>query len=239
MDLLKFTIIDMLRNKFKDIVITDTPIQSEIETKEYSIPKVLFKSYKDKKCKHLEVIDYEQFDKYGTEKTPNFENINIKDYYLCLNEKSKHKIINWDDNVSVFEIETPLKKLYEYNDILEIKNKDEDMDKLINKDFIYVYSPYNFANTLNKNTVFYNRRFNIDIFIYNDKHNEKIDYYTKEIHNLFSHDFIILNENKEKTRNMAYIYTQLNFNMSEYNISNKIVRGNMLIRTIENKRSDK
>lgn len=229
-DNLKLTIMEKLKENFKDIVITDTPINNDIKTKDYRLPKVLFKDYKDKNHKSIEVIDYETYNKYMEEKIPNFNNINIVNLNITENNEKKSKILEWDDIIGVLKLDKSMSNLHPYNSILYILNDSENVEE-VNKDFIFVYSSYNYANTLNKNMVEYFHRFNIDVFIYNDLNNNKIDFYSRKIHEIFNRDFNLLNEDMVLSKDVAYIYNQLSFDMSEYNISNKILRGSMLIRT--------
>lgn len=232
MSTLKYTVMQMLKKEFPDLLITDTPINNETNTKEYKFPIVLFKEYKDSECKLVQVIDYETYDKYLKEKVPYFLGKNIYGYNLCLDNNIKSKILNYDDNIGVFELETPIKNLYEYNDMLYVldnyTNVEENTD-----DFIFVYSTYSYAKTLNANTVENYIRINMDIFIYDDPDNNKVFEYNEKIRKLFNRDFQLLDQDNNKLKKTAYIYNQSTFDMSEYNVSNKIVRSSMLIKTIE------
>ena len=73
----------------------------------------------------------------------------------------------------------------------------------------------------------------MDIFIYDDPNNDKVFEYNERIRKLFNRDFQLLDKDNNKLKKTAYIYNQSTFDMSEYNISNKIVRSSMLIKTIE------
>lgn len=232
MSTLKHTVMQMLKKEFPNLLITDTPINNESKTKEYKFPTVLFKEYKDSECKLIQAIDYEAYDKYLREEVPYFLGKNIYGYNLCLDNNIKSKIISYDDNIGVFELETPIKNLYEYNDMLYVLDNYTDVDEKV-ADFIFVYSTYGYAKTLNANTVENYVRINIDIFIYDDPNNDKVFEYNERIRKLFNRDFQLLDKDNNKLKKTAYIYNQSTFDMSEYNISNKIVRSSMLIKTIE------
>lgn len=232
MSTLKYTVMQMLKKEFPDLLITDTPINNETNTKEYKFPIVLFKEYKDSECKLVQVIDYETYDKYLKEKVPYFLGKNIYGYNLCLDNNIKSKILNYDDNIGVFELETPIKNLYEYNDMLYVLDNYTNVEEEID-DFIFVYSTYSYAKTLNANTVENYIRINMDIFIYDDPNNNKVFEYNEKIRKLFNRDFQLLDQDNNKLKKTAYIYNQSTFDMSEYNVSNKIVRSSMLIKTIE------
>lgn len=232
MSTLKYTVMQMLKKEFSDLLITDTPINNESKTKEYKFPKVLFKEYKDSECKLIQVIDYETYDKYLKEEVPDFLGKNIYGYNLCLDNNIKSKILNYDDNIGVFELETPIKNLYEYNDMLYILDNYTDVEESTD-DFIFVYSTYSYAKTLNANTVENYVRINMDVFIYDDPNNDKVFEYNERIRKLFNRDFQLLDKDNKKLKKTAYIYNQSTFDMSEYNVSNKIVRSSMLIKTIE------
>lgn len=232
MSTLKYTVMQMLKKEFPNLLITDTPINNETKTKEYKFPKVLFKEYKDSECKLIQVIDYETYDKYLKEEVPDFLGKNIYGYNLCLDNNIKSKILNYDDNIGVFELETPIKNLYEYNDMLYILDNYTDVEESTD-DFIFVYSTYSYAKTLNANTVENYVRINMDVFIYDDPNNDKVFEYNERIRKLFNRDFQLLDKDNKKLKKTAYIYNQSTFDMSEYNVSNKIVRSSMLIKTIE------
>lgn len=232
MSTLKYTVMQMLKKEFSDLLITDTPINNESKTKEYKFPKVLFKEYKDSECKLIQVIDYETYDKYLKEEVPDFLGKKIYGYNLCLDNNIKSKILNYDDNIGVFELETPIKNLYEYNDMLYVLDNYTDVEESTD-DFIFVYSTYSYAKTLNANTVENYVRINMDVFIYDDPNNDKVFEYNERIRKLFNRDFQLLDKDNKKLKKTAYIYNQSTFDMSEYNVSNKIVRSSMLIKTIE------
>lgn len=235
MDLLKFTIMEKLRAEFPTIVVSDTPINNvKPQPKERKIPKLLFIEYCDDKFKQLKVVDYEDYNKYMKETIPNLDNIKLTDCTLN-HGKTKAKILKWDNETGIITISKAMKNLYEYNDILEVlyKNEDTTSESNLNNEFIMCYSAYNYTKTLNKNIVEYYTRFNIDVFINDDLHNDKISEYSKRIHKLFNRDFKLIDENKEDTRKTVYVVTPLSISMSEYNINNKILRGSMLLRTYE------
>lgn len=140
----------------------------------------------------------------------------------------RYKIINY--NNGVLEIDTVINNLSAYNDMFMIESFGEDID--LTKDYIIVSSPYSYDNRIDYNTVENFRRFQIDIFLYNDLNDSKVTYNTQEIQRLFNRDFQILDKSGNKIKKQfAYIQSNLTFDIVEYNISNKIVRGSMLIRT--------
>lgn len=225
---LKYTIMNMLKSQF-DILVTDTPINNEKEKDNFMFPPVLFKKYYDDTYTRIQVIDYDKYVNYRKEVIQTFNNLNIYRFNLTKEDGTSVYIKEYDTNIGAFETFEPMDNLLEYNDKLYVLKSTEEVQEK-EKDFIYVYSAYNYANTMNKNTVAHYNRINIDIFIYDDEDNHKMDNYCDIIHKLFERDFTIYDDENKKI-GTAYIQTQLSFNMSEYNISNKILRGSMLIRT--------
>lgn len=224
-DELKYTIIKMIQQKL-NISILDSPIENKISSKEYKFPILLFKSYHKNIKNKFNVIDYEKYDIYGIEDIPNI-NVSIKDMYIVF-ENHRYKIINY--NNGVLEIDTDIDNLSNYNDAFIIESFGEDLDTT--KDYIIVSSQYSYDNRIDYNTVENFRRFQIDLFLYNDLHDNKSTYYIKEIQKIFDRDFQILDKNGKKiNRQFAYIHSNLYFDVVEYNMTNKIIRGSMLIRT--------
>lgn len=224
-DELKQTIIKMIQKEL-NISVLDSPIEKNVKNKEYKFPILLFKSYYKGNKNKFNIIDYTKYDLYNSEEIPKIKT-SIKNMYIVF-ENHRYKIINY--NNGVLEIETNINNLSSYNDIFIIEDFGEHIDT--NKDYIIVSSPYSYDNRIDYNTVENFRRFQIDIFLYNDLNDSRITYYTKVIQKIFNRDFQILDKSNNKiNRQFAYIHSQLNFDIVEYNISNKIVRGSMLIRT--------
>lgn len=230
-DKIKNTIMYMIEKKL-NIKVTDTPIDTKNDSKNIQY-KLLFKSYVDNDIKKIQLIDYNEYNDYLKEIIPEIVSLDIENSCLEFNGV-EYKIKSYENGV--FTLYDNLDKLDSYYDILFLKLKGENISK--NIDFIFVNSPYNYSDRLDYNTLIMYRRFNLNIFVYNDKNNNMIDYYTNELGDLFSRDFFLLDENYEKTNIMIHIQNELNFDMSEYNISNKIIRGSILLKYYK-KRSDK
>lgn len=226
---LKYTIINMLKNKL-DILITNTPINNEYDIDNLMLPRLLFKKYIGDNFNIIQVINYDKYVNYRSEEVEKFNNIDISGLKLIDNNGNILPIKKYDNDIGVIYLDSDIKNLLEYNDTFCLSDSEYNCNKK-DKDFIYVYSAYNYSNTMNKNTVEHYDRINIDIFIYNDL-DTKSDYYCNVIHKLFERDFIIYNKDGKKV-NVAHIQTQLSFSLSEYNISNKILRGTMLIKTYQ------
>lgn len=226
-DELKYTIIKMIQKQL-NITVLDSPVEKNINNKKYEFPILLFKSYYNNNEKNkFNIIDYEKYDTYGIEEMPNLDISIIKDMYVIF-DGQRYKIINY--NNGVLEIDTVINNLSAYNDMFMIESFGEDID--LTKDYIIVSSPYSYDNRIDYNTVENFRRFQIDIFLYNDLNDSKVTYNTQEIQRLFNRDFQILDKSGNKIKKQfAYIQSNLTFDIVEYNISNKIVRGSMLIRT--------
>ena len=214
------TLIQMIRKALPNVVVSDKPLKENND--KVQTQKLLFVRYEtDTKIK---VIDYEAYESYGQENNLIIDNIEGK---FINYENKKYKVLSYADGV--IELSEKIEGLYEYNDILElteeinISNKEE-------KDFIFVYSGYNYSNTRNYVYVDYFFRYNIDIFIYNDEDNSKIAYYSKVLGKLFNRDFFKLDIEGKPTKEMLYVQNQLTFGLTEYNISNKIIRGSILLK---------
>lgn len=214
------TLIQMIRKALPNVVVSDKPLKENND--KVQTQKLLFVRYEtDTKIK---VIDYEAYESYGQENNLIIDNIEGK--FINYDNK-KYKVLSYVDGV--IELSEKIEGLYEYNDILKltdeinISNKEE-------KDFIFVYSGYNYSNTRNYVYVDYFFRYNIDIFIYNDEDNSKIAYYSKVLGKLFNRDFFKLDIEGRPTKEMLYVQNQLTFGLTEYNISNKIIRGSILLK---------
>lgn len=227
-DNLKNTIIKMLQSKL-NIPILNSPIEKPPKNKKFTFPLMLFKSYVNDSKNKINVILYEDYDKYNKTTIPIINN-NLDNLYVDINN-TLYKIKNYNDGV--LELEENVDNLSEYNDFINIVEENE--KNIFNKDFIIVTSPYNYNKTMNLKTVVNFRRFQIDLFLYDDLDEKKYMYYTTIIHKLFERDFQILDKNNNKIKGQfAYIHNQLSFDVREYNISNKIISGSMLIRTYNN-----
>lgn len=221
MGVVKKEIIKRVRKAFGDIIVTEKmPVESSKITR-----GLLFKQYMSEDFRHIQVVDFDKYTLYGIDTIPVLEDIAGKYIYTTNGEKSK--VVGYDENIGVLFLENPIENLLEYTDTILENN---DIRDNIAEDFIYIYSAYNYAKTMNKNTTEYFKRFNIDIFIYNDDKEEKVDYYSNIIHSLFERSFII-HDDDGNAIDVAHIQSQLSFNVTEYNISNKVLRGSMLIKS--------
>ena len=219
----KKTMMNMLNKEFPNIVVTDTPIDNDRDS---SNSKLLFAGYGDSK-NIIKVIDYDNYRNFSKETIPTIDKNDLIGKNLVFNNK-EYKINDY--NNGVLTLSDNIYNLYEYNDYFD--NLEE---VNLNKDYIMVYSIYNFSKTLNKNIVAIYMRFNIDIFINDDLHNDKVNEYSSKIRKLFNRDFVILNEKNNKgNEDFAYIENPINFRVSEYNITNKILRGSILLRIYKN-----
>lgn len=218
-DDLKLTIMNMIQNTFPDIKVTDTPIESKIDKKN-NYPFLLYKNSLNKNNTLIQVIDRDKYIDFGIEEIPKLEN--VKGMKIIYNN-IENEILDYNNDTGTLKLKNSCNNLLPYSDYFIVNGNDTS-----NKNFILINVPYNYSDTLNYNTIIYYRRFNLDIFIYDDVNNNMVEYYTNKLHNLFARDFKILN-----SKEIVYIESQLTFDMSEYNISNKIIRGSMLIKRIK------
>lgn len=224
-DDLKQTVVKMIKKEI-DIPVLVSPIETTNKDKNKQYPKLLFKSYDLDSYTRFNVINYDIYDKYNREEIPIFDYSVIGLYILCCGKE--YKIVGYSKGI--LEIDAPILNLSEYND--EIIIKEEGINIQDSKDYILVTCPYNYDRTMNANTITNFRRFQLDIYIYNDISEDKIIYYSKILNKLFARDFQIIDKNNKKIKGqIAYIYSQLTFDVTEYNITNKILRGSMLIKT--------
>lgn len=215
MDKLKHTIIKMLKETLPNVTVSDTPFVENITS---STLKLLFKEQIDDNT--IKVIDYDKYVDYMLEEVPNIENITE----VVINS-IKYNVTEYNSEEGILVLDNKVSNLLEYNDVIELEQKLE-----VKEDFIYYYSPNGYSKTLNGNVVEYYNRQHLDIFIVNDEHNDKVGYYKKTLGKLFNRNFVLYDE-ESKTKEVAYVVSQLSFSISEYNVSNKILRGSMLIKT--------
>lgn len=229
-DDVKYTIMYMLKKN--GYVVTDTPIDFDKKMPlNTTLPNILFKSYNDDYAK-INIIDYDYYSKYGEEKIPNFD-IDIVNSYLIIDDY-KSKIIDYDKNIGMVTVEKMLDKtLFPYNDILYISIDDNKIKK--KEDIIFLSSSYSYMVNKNINVIEYYRRFNFNIFIFNDMGDDKVTEYITSLYNIFERDFPLLNENYKMSKKYGYIVNPLTFDITETNITNKILRGSILIRTYKEK----
>lgn len=229
MDRIKFTIMTMLKREFPNITITDTPIDNQIESKQIKLPKMLVKEKIDDI--NIKVVDYDSYTRFSVDEVPMLTEDYLLNKTIVVNE-GKYRVIKWDSKEGVVTTDTKIySDLFEYNDVVEILDESNDLSTTIEKDFMFCYSPFGYNKTIDGRLVEYYNRYHIDIFINDDLHNDTIAMYRSRIGKLFNRNFLILDEKGNKTKETVYMVTQLSFNMSEYNISNKIIRGSMLLKT--------
>lgn len=227
--MIKSTIMQMLKKEFPNVTITDTPMyDNNIESQNNDKIKLLFIGYDEGNETRLKVIDYDSYMNYRDEKEVVLED--VADKYVLINNK-KYKVVSYENGV--LRLYRKVKDLYEYNDCIEFVSPDLQPQVPI-RDWMFCYSAYNYSQTLNYNIVAYYYRFNIDIFIYDDDNNDKVMDYSKKIGKIFNRDFPMLDKSGKKTRETIYVVNQLNFNMTEYNGTNKIIRGSILLRVYSN-----
>lgn len=213
----KSTIIRMLKNEFPNIEVTDTPIDVGMED---TNSELLCAKKIDNN--NIKVIDSGAYFNYRKEEIPILEN--IVGTKVVLNNK-EYEITQWNEENGVVSLTPEINSIYEYNDVLKITSNPKA------KDFILCYAPYQYSKTKNYNLVENYQRFHIDVFIQDDLNNNKIAMYTTKIGRLFNRDFVVLDENNKKTKESIYIASQLYFDIGDYNITNKILRGSMLLKT--------
>lgn len=225
-DKVKYTVINMLREKI-DIPIYDSPIKTNFNTdKKFKFPKLLFKQYNKNKYNEIYVIDFDSYDKYGKEEIPNFDGVDIVGKFVVIN-KEKYEIIKYQ--YGLITLKNNVLNLSECEDVIILA---DEPNKEISEDFIIISIPYNYNKVLNLSLVENYCRIQIDIFINEDLNGDKIYKYTKIIHDTLDRDFNLREEDNIIIKNkIAYIYSPLSFGITEYNLTNKIVRGNMLVKT--------
>lgn len=103
----------------------------------------------------------------------------------------------------------------------------------INKDRITVSSLHTMNRVLNNTTIEYFERFDIRVYVYDDDDEYKIKHYMKLIEKALIRDFQIENHGDEVTRDTAYIYNALKFELDEQNITSRIAYGSILIKYYE------
>lgn len=229
-DDIKYTIMYMLNKN--GYIVTDTPIDFDKKMPlNIEFPNILFKSY-DEDYTKINIIDYDYYNKYGEEKIPNFD-IDIINNYLIL-DNIKVRIIDYDKEFGTITTDKVLSKtLFPYNDMLYISVDDEEIKK--NEDVIFLSSSYSYMVNKNINVIEYYRRFNFNVFIFDDIGDNKAIEYMKSLYSIFERDFPLLDKNYEMTKKYGYIANPLTFDITETNITNKILRGSILIRTYKEK----
>ncbi|MGL5985125.1 MAG: hypothetical protein ACRCZ1_07735 [Cetobacterium sp.] len=210
------------------IKVVDAPISkapTEIDDREF--PRMLFKGYDVDSITDFNVIEYESYDMYDKEVVPNLDNIVGLSVYNTSNRLSS-KIVGYDNGIMKTEVGVGA-KMYKYSDELIIARTEDDKESK-NDDYVLVSSIYNFNKTMTGASVEEYRRFDIMLFTYDDLNADKSNYLMRELQRVFNRDFMLLGENGEKTKQCAYISSQLRFDIGEYNITNRVIRGSMLLK---------
>lgn len=227
-DNMKYTIMKMIEDGL-GIKVVDAPLKQlpqESDTREY--PKLLFKSYVGDSITDFNVIDYNSYDMYDKEVVPQLEGIVGLSVYNTSNRLSS-KIVGYDNGI--LNTETGVgAKMYKYSDELVIMQSEEDKEGEKN-DYVIVSSIYNFNKTLTGSVVEEYRRFDIMLFTYDDLNADKSNSIMRKLQDVFKRDFILMDNTGKKTRECVYISNQLKFDISEYNITNRVIRGSMLLKT--------
>lgn len=221
-DSIKETIKKMIKDTLgNDITITDVLNKKQ----EFNNYKVLFNSYVDNDKSKIKIISYEEYDVYGKEVPPVFASSIVG--LFIYNDNISYKISDYDNGILTLENEIDgMKK--NINELIISSSEPSGND---DTDMILISSIYNFNKTLSKILVENYRRFDIVYYVYNDENENKANYFMNKIGNIFNRDFFLINEKNETTKELCYIQSQLRFELSEYNISSRIIRGTMLVKT--------
>lgn len=222
-DILKETIKDKIR-KVLDIPVRDSILDEEIkEDKKFKYPKLLISEKINSTT--IKVIDFEKYDKMGVEKSPILKN--IVGLYVC-NATVKSLIKSYDNGVMILE-DNSMDSMVEYIDELTIESESEDC-QLGNKDYIYVTSLHNFNRKINYNVSEVYRRFEIGLFCYDDPNESKCNNYMEILRDEFDSDFKLL-----ESKDFAYIFNPINFDVEENGRLNRVVYGSIMIKTYKTK----
>jgi hypothetical protein len=216
-DKLKNTIIAKIK-KVVNIPVIDS-VEDKVSRSVVSYPKMLFMEQIDKLT--IRVVDYEIYDKMEVEKPPLLEN--VVGLYIC-NATSKSLIKSYDSEKGIIVLESGLGSMVEGMDELIIESDKPTEEKI--EDYIYVTSLSNFSRKLNYSTVEVFRRFEIGVFCYDDKNENKCNYYMEVLRSEFDRDFNLLNSNET-----AYISNAMKFDVVENGKLNRVVYGSILLKT--------
>lgn len=206
---LKTTIMEMIKEEI-NIEVVDTPKVSEEKTNE----SLLFVDYADNSKRKLKVINYNEYDLYDKEViVPNLEvkSVTIGD--------TEYGVNSYDSQEGILEIDRDIHRLMPYGDKIDLNGS-------TTNEFILVTSPYSYTRRLSKNLIEYYHNYQFDLFLYGEENNDRLDEITKKLHDLFSVDFKI-----DNTNSFAYIQSPLTIKRMEFLNIDKLVRGNILLRT--------
>ena len=208
-----------------DIPVKDSVIDTKKPTGMSSYPKMLFKSYISET--EIQVIDYDTYDIKGREVPPILDN--VVGLYIC-NATKKSEIVAYDESKGVITLaDNQLgSKMVEYINelIIETDNQVEDTE-----DYILITSLHNFSRRLNNNLVEDYRRFQIGVFCNEDPNENKCNYYMEILRRDFDRDFQIVDSDFKKTKDTAYVYSPIKFDVEENGKLNRVVYGSVMIKT--------
>ncbi|MGL5458909.1 MAG: hypothetical protein ACRDBY_04775 [Cetobacterium sp.] len=208
-----------------DIPVKDSVIDTKKQTGMSSYPKMLFKSYISDT--EIEVIDYDKYDIKGKEVPPILDN--VVGLYIC-NATKKSKVVAYDESKGVITLaDNQLgSKMVEYINelIIETDNQSEDSE-----DYIFITSLHNFSRRLSDTLVEDYRRFQIGVFCNEDPNENKCNYYMEVLRKEFDRDFQIIDSEFKKTKEIAYIFNPVKFDVEENGKLNRVVYGSVMIKT--------
>ena len=228
-DFVKLTLIKMVSDlKLQNLIVCDGHIESKNENIPTQYPKMLFKSFID--TTHVEVIDFDKYDTYGEEIPPIIVG-DVSGIELQFNNKNIGSVISsYDPTNGIIEIDkSPSENCFKYNTTITFADVDRKPNSE-NKIEIYPISTIN--RVKNKNITEKIRRYDLILFTFKDDNGDLSDYYSDMIQQVLQRDFILLDENYEKTKSIVYIEDQCRFDLLEYNKNNRVVRGTILLKTI-------
>ena len=173
----------------------------------------------------FKVIDFESYDKFGRVVEPNL--IDIVGLFMCTDTVTS-EIVDYTDNI--ITLKEPINKsMVKYMSELTIQKGTHRED--INGDYCFISSLFSRTKRLNAIVVEHYRRYEIGIFCKNDEDEAKMYRYMTQLGDIFDKDFVILDSKGEPTKEIAYIFTPLKFDITEHGRQDRLIYGSMMIKT--------
>ncbi|MGL5646979.1 MAG: hypothetical protein ACRDDY_03930 [Clostridium sp.] len=228
-DLVKSTLIKRIEDlKLENLTVNDGHLE-EVKPTQRTFPRMLFKDFVNKDKKSIYVVDYERYDKYGKEEIPKIVG-DVSGLEVEFDKKVISNVISsYDPTTGVIEFENPISdKTFKFKtEVLIVENVES-----VGENKVEIYAVSTISTTKNRNITSKLRRYDLVLFTFNDENGDLTNYYIDQIQSTLRRDFLLLDENYEKTKSIVYIEDNCRFDIHDYNKSNRVMRGTVLLKTI-------
>jgi hypothetical protein len=227
-DLVKKTIIKKLKDlNLSGITIMDGSLQKEVVQQETK--NALFVESIDSVS--IKVIDLEEYIVFGLETIVDFVG-DISGFELQVDGKNTGCIVSSYDPINgIIVVDKEItEKLFKYATTISLAELSTEEE--INR--VEVSAVSTMVSAKNKNISYKTRRYDMMMFVHDDENGDLTNYYVDSIQSALSRDFPLLNSSGQATKCIVYISDSCRFDILQYNKTNRVMRGTILLKTIIN-----